>query len=97
MTKPVDFDADGMVQLINSSLRELEEKGTMSDKPREWPNVARDARDRAAEAAAEALRALEPLAGRTNDPEDIRRLLRVERNLYTILRLLEREGAPTRP
>jgi hypothetical protein len=69
----------------------------MSDKPREWPNLAREARDRAAEEAAEALRALEPLINRVNDLEDLRRVGIAVKKVTNVLRLLESVGAPTRP
>lgn len=72
----------------------------MSDKPREWPNVARDARDRAAEAAVMAIRALEPVVVGSRPMTETERLHRAAvalNALQTIARLLESVGAPTRP
>lgn len=67
-------------------------------KPREWPNSAREARDRSAEEAIRALRAIEPLLEKeVTEAEKIRRLAIAIHALQTILRLLEREGAQTRP
>jgi len=65
---------------------------------REWPNGAREARDRSAEEAIHALRVIEPLLEKDmTEAEKIRRLAIVINALQTILRLLEREGAQTRP
>ncbi|NPV77932.1 MAG: hypothetical protein HPY59_16345 [Anaerolineae bacterium] len=67
-------------------------------KPREWPNGAKEARDRSAEEAIRALRAIEPLLEKeVTETEKIRRLAIAVSALQTILRLLEREGAQTRP
>lgn len=67
-------------------------------KPREWPNSAKEARDRSAEEAIRALRAIEPLLEKeVTEAEKIRRLAIAVHALQTILRLLEREGAQTRP
>ena len=65
--------------------------------PKPWPYWAADARDRAAESAAEALRLIEPLATAETDLERIRRISRAVICLYLILRLLEAAGANTRP
>ncbi len=66
--------------------------------PREWPNNAKEARDRAAEEAARALRALRPLLERDHtEIERLRRLAVAIDAMQTILRLLEKEGAQTRP
>lgn len=72
----------------------------MSDKPRLWPNVARDARDRAAEAAVGGIRALEPLVvgeRAFTESERIRREAAALNALQVIARLLESVGACTRP
>lgn len=72
----------------------------MSDRPREWPNVARDARDRAAEAAVMAIRALEPVVCGDRPMTETERLHRTAvalNALQTIARLLESVGACTRP
>ncbi|GAP10588.1 hypothetical protein BECAL_01761 [Bellilinea caldifistulae] len=67
-------------------------------KPREWPNSAKEARDRSAEEAIRALRAIEPLLEKeVTEIERVRRLAIAIHALQTILRLLEREGAQTRP
>lgn len=66
-------------------------------KPREWPNGAKEARDRSAEEAIRALRAIEPLLEReVTETEKIRKLAIAVNSLQIILRLLEREGAQTR-
>jgi len=70
----------------------------MSSKPREWPNVAREARDRAAEETQEALDQIEDLLKMNCSESDV--LLRVGRAvgcLNRALRFLEGVGAPTRP
>ncbi len=67
-------------------------------KAREWPNGAKEARDRAAEEAARGLRAVEPMLDREmTETEKIRRLAIAINSFQTILRMLEREGAQTRP
>ena len=72
----------------------------MSDRPRPWPNVAKEARDRAAEAAVEGIRTLEPLlkdgSGMT-ETEKLRRAAVALNALQKIARLLESVGACTRP
>jgi hypothetical protein len=93
---PAGFGMGDLVTLQRLEALETEE-APMSDKPREWPNVARDARDRAAEEAAEALMALDPLVNRVNDVDDLRRVIRAIKGLSNVLRLLESVGAPTRP
>jgi hypothetical protein len=69
----------------------------MSDKPKPWPYLAAEARDRAAEAAIEAERVLEPLIEIESDPEKLRRITRTLIILTKIARLLEGAGANTRP
>ena len=72
----------------------------MSHQPREWPNNARDARDRAAEAAVEGIRTLEPLVHGERSFGEQERFQREARalNLFQrITRLLESVGACTRP
>lgn len=67
-------------------------------KPREWPNSAKEARDRSAEEAIRALKSIEILLEKeVTETEKIRRLAIAVNSLQTILRLLEREGAQTRP
>ena len=64
-----------------------------------WPNVAREARDRAAEEAVRGQRALRPLVvGETFDRTDTLRRLAVALDaLQQIARFMESAGAPTRP
>jgi hypothetical protein len=93
---PDGFGLGDLVTLQRLAALETEE-APMSDKPREWPNVARDARDRAAEEAAEALMALDPLINKINDVDDLRRVVRAFKAVSNVLRLLESVGAPTRP
>jgi len=67
-------------------------------KRRDWPNGAKEARDRSAEEAIRALNAIKPLLEKeVTETEKIRRLAIAVSCLQTILRLLEREGAQTRP
>lgn len=67
-------------------------------RPREWPNAAKEARDRSAEEAIRALKAIQPLLEKeVTETEKIRRLAIAVSCLQTILRLLERAGAQTRP
>mgnify|MGYP000176874483 CR=1 FL=1 len=70
----------------------------MSTKPREWPNFAKEMRDRAAEEAARGLRAIEPLLEmEVTETEKIRRLAIGVNCFQKILRILESVGAQTRP
>lgn len=67
--------------------------------PRDWPNNAAEARDRAAEYAEEAQRELRPIiAGANLTAEDrMRRIGLVNSNLKDILRMMECVGAKTSP
>ncbi len=72
----------------------------MTDRPRPWPNVAKEARDRAAEYACSGIRALEPVVAGERDLTETERLRREAQALsclHTIARLLELVGATTRP
>ena len=71
----------------------------MATTPRDWPNRAKEARDRAAEEAARGLRALEPILGEQQMvvSEEVRRVAIAINSFQTILRFLEREGAQTKP
>jgi hypothetical protein len=70
----------------------------MSHGPREWPNIAAEARDRASEEADAGRRALLPLLNRQElDPETTRRVALAAISLTNINRLLESVGAQTRP
>jgi hypothetical protein len=70
----------------------------MSDKPRPWPNTAKETRDQAASAAVAGIRALEPILTGTapmNETERIRREAIALNALQRIARLLEGAGAQT--
>lgn len=71
----------------------------MTHPPRPWPNVAKETRDRAAEAAAEGVRTLEPIIdGREmSEAERMRRTGKALNLFQRIARLLEGIGAETRP
>lgn len=65
---------------------------------REWPNNAKEVRDRAAEEAALALKTLRPiLSNEKLSPDEIRRVAVALDCLQTTLRLLESASAQTRP
>ncbi|RMG02004.1 MAG: hypothetical protein D6735_10965 [Acidobacteria bacterium] len=67
-------------------------------RPREWPNFAKEVRDRAAEEAARGARALEPLLEQeVSETERVRRVGIAMKCFQIILRLLESVGAQTRP
>ncbi len=66
---------------------------------REWPNAAKEARDRSAEEAAHIVINLEPLIEGSDLMGEAEKMKRVGRSLNSaqkILRLLENLGAPTR-
>lgn len=70
----------------------------MTDR-RAWPNTAKDARDRTAELAMEAVRALRVLVTDerpVSETERIRRLAKALMALQEIQRLMEAQGAPVR-
>lgn len=71
----------------------------MSDKPRPWPNNAKEARDRAAEEAVVIIHQLESLVtdGNHTETERLRRIARALVAAQKIARLLESVGACTRP
>ena len=72
----------------------------MTNKPRDWPNVAKEVRDRSAEAAVEGIRVLEPLVVgnvKVSEAEQIRRTAIGLIKFQQIARLLESAGACTRP
>lgn len=72
----------------------------MSNKPRPWPNIAKEARDRAAESATRGYRALLPIVEGDKGYTETERLRReaIALNALTeIIRLLESVGAQTRP
>lgn len=68
--------------------------------PREWPNSAREARDRSAEEQAQALRLLYVVArngGKITTDDKARAISLAIYHLQNSLRWLESVGAPTRP
>jgi hypothetical protein len=72
----------------------------MSDKPRPWPNTAKEFRDRSAEQALKGIDALRPLVSeerKFTETEILRRTGTALQALYEILRAMETAGAPTRP
>jgi hypothetical protein len=72
----------------------------MSDKPRAWPQVARAARDQAADQALSGMKALEPLLENerpVTESERIRRENKAFRALEKIAWLMQNQGAPIRP
>lgn len=69
-------------------------------KPRDWPNRAREARDRAAEELQRAARQLGPVISgdlRLDTTEALRRQAVALLSIQTALRHLESVGAQTRP
>jgi hypothetical protein len=66
-------------------------------KARAWPNGARETRDRSAERAAEILSRARSLIEKSGDPEVLRQVGHIVDLASGILRLLEHEGACTRP
>lgn len=69
----------------------------MTDKPRPWPNYAAEARDRSSEEAQVIVHQASGAIELTDNPEVLKRLARIVRAAGTILRLLEGQGAKTRP
>ena len=67
--------------------------------PRDWPNNAGEARDRAAEASVAGLRALKPIVTGMNITEAdlVRRVAVAAHNLEHIARMMEAMGAKTDP
>jgi hypothetical protein len=72
-------------------------KRTMTDKPLPFPRHAAEARDRSAEEAATIVREAEAGLEQTSDPNLLKRLGRILASANVILRLLEGQGAKTRP
>ena len=73
-------------------------KITRPTRARKWPNNAKEARDVAAEEAAHGLQAMKPLLEQQFTAEEcIRRYAIGISAFQTILRILEKEGAQTRP
>jgi predicted RecB family endonuclease len=71
----------------------------MSTAPREWPNDQKDLRDNTAEMVKSIITELEQITmNQVNNEEDMETIAaQAIKNLYTILRSLERAGAATDP
>lgn len=69
----------------------------MSDKRKPWPYQAAEARDRSAEEAQVIERQTVEALDMTNDPGLLKKLGRILASANVILRLMEGEGAKTRP
>lgn len=71
----------------------------MSDKPRDWPNNAKEARDRASEYVAEAIHQLTPLiSGESSiEPDRFKHEARALNACLNAARWLESVGACTKP
>lgn len=69
----------------------------MTDKPKPWPYAAAEARDRSAEEAQSIARQAEDSLEMTNDPGLLKKIGRILVSASVILRLLEGQGAKTRP
>lgn len=71
----------------------------MSDKPREWPNIVKEARDQAAENGVKGIRMLSPVIFEPEmcETEKLRRVAIALNCLQTIVRILEKVGAQTTP
>ncbi len=69
----------------------------MSDKPRPWPTHAAEARDRTAEEGQSILNHAAEALDHTQDAYVLERLARILHSAGTIVRLMERQGAKTRP
>ena len=71
----------------------------MPSKPREWGNVARNSRDKSAELAVKAIRALHPLLDEKEltEAEQVRRIGQAMMCVQQIARILESVGACTVP
>lgn len=77
--------------------RGAKKRKSMTDKPKPWPYQAAEARDRSAEEAQVIVNQAEESLERTNDPMILRALGKVLQSANTILRLMEGQGAKTRP
>ena len=77
---------------------ETEGEYHVSDQPRPWPNVAKEARDRAAEEAVHGIRILNELLNSGSlDWHDNYKVAKAVICFTNIARLLESVGAQTRP
>jgi len=69
----------------------------MSSKPREWPNVAKEARDRSAEIANDGYFLMRDFFQKDfTETEKLRRYAKAMDSFQQICRILESVGAPTR-
>lgn len=71
--------------------------GGMSDKPKPWPYQAAEARDRSAEEAQVIAKQSEEVLDMTNDPGILKKMGKILASANVILRLMESQGAKTRP
>lgn len=69
----------------------------MSDKPKPWPYQAAEARDRSAEEAQVIAKQAEEVLEMTNDPGILKKIGKMLASANVILRLMEGQGAKTRP
>ena len=83
---------------------ETEGEYHVSDQPRPWPNIAKEARDRAAEEAVHGIALLRAIVDDTvsieyhrGPSEEYRRVAAALACFYQIARLMESVGAQTRP
>jgi len=77
--------------------RGVKKKVRMTDKPKPWPYQAAEARDRSAEEAQVIVRQAEEALEMTNDAAVLKKIGRILSSANVILRLLESQGAKTRP
>lgn len=75
----------------------VKRKKTMSNKPKPFPYHAAEARDQSAEEAAAIVRQAQAGLEEATDPGILKRLGRILASANVILRLLEGQGAKTRP
>lgn len=76
------------------------EELVLSTAAREWPNVAKEARDQAAERTARSIRALQTVIEGWNELSEMEKLKRIAVALnheQVAIRLLEKVGAQTTP
>ena len=69
----------------------------MTNKPKPWPYQAAEARDRSAEEAQRVVNQAGEALEMTNDAAVLKKLGKILQSANTILRLLEGQGAKTRP
>ena len=75
----------------------MKKKAIMTNKPKPWPYQAAEARDRSAEEAQRVVNQAGEALEMTNDAAVLKKLGKILQSANTILRLLEGQGAKTRP